>query len=249
MNNAITDRQFWKHYWTSRPGIVMPIHRSYVFHRLLGSIVSGNSIKTAVEVGGFPGYYAVFLTKYLNVRSTLLDYFVDVDIVTKVLERNGLRAGDVDVIEADLFTYESNKQYDLVLSCGLIEHFEDTEDVVRRHVQLLRNGGTLFVSLPNFTGLNGWVQRTFDVSNYEKHNIKSMNPAELIEICRRLGLQNISCKYYGKFTVWLESALEKPTAIRWFVNVLWFAGKAFTTVVPFDSKALSPYIVLTARKA
>jgi trans-aconitate methyltransferase len=249
MVNQITDRAFWEQYWRSKPDLAIRVNRNYKFHRLLRSIVSARNVKTAIELGGFPGYYAIFLTKFCHVRSTLFDYFIDEHLLRCVLERNDLQPEDVEVVEADLFNGQPLKQFDLVLSCGLVEHFEDTTDVIKRHVQLLKSGGTLFVTLPNFTGVNGWVQRRFDAANYEKHNTTCMDPALLTRVCRELGLSEVSCNYNGKFSVWLERREEKPALVRWLVKWLWFAGKAFTTVIPFDSKSLSPYIVLIARKA
>jgi SAM-dependent methyltransferase len=248
MANQITDRAFWRDYWLSKPALIVPVRRNHTFHRWLRRIVREHGIRTAIELGGFPGYYAIFLEKYLQVKSTLFDYFIDRAILGELLERNGLSQSDVDVIEADLFAFNPAREYDLVLSCGLIEHFETTAEILRRHLQFLKPGGVLFVTLPNFTGANGWVQRTFDVSNYEKHNINSMNPALLTRTCRQLGLTEIECGYYGRFSVWLERTSGQTALVRWFVRAIWFLGKAFTTIVPFESRMLSPYIVLTARK-
>jgi SAM-dependent methyltransferase len=248
MDNQITDRKFWKSYWESKPNLAVSIKKNYVFHRFLKRIVQNNSVKTVIELGGFPGYYALFFKKYFGIKSTLFDYFIDEDILTKVLEKNGLMAKDVEIIEADLFNYKPEKKYDLVLSCGLIEHFEDTKDIISRHVQFLNPGATLFITLPNFTGINGWVQRKFDLPIYEKHNIKSMDPQLLTNICRELNMNEIQASYYGGFNVWLENKQKKPFLTKLLVKLMWFVGKAFVTVIPFNSRGLSPYIVLIAKK-
>lgn len=248
MSNQITDRKFWIDYWQSKPDLAILIKKNYVFHKLIRQIIQANNINEAIELGGFPGYYAIFLKKYFNIKSTLFDYFIDAGILQKVLAKNDLKINDVEAIEADIFNYQPDKKYELVLSCGLIEHFEDTKDIIPRHVRFLGPGGVLFISLPNFTGLNGWVQRKFDMSNYEKHNIKSMDPELLMKICRELNLSEVNSNYYGKFTVWLENKKEKSVLINFFVKCIWFAGKSLTTIIPFESKILSPYIILTAKK-
>lgn len=248
MDNLLTDRNFWVKYWESKTDLSVIIPENYTFHRQLADIVSNNKVKTAIELGGFPGYYAVFLKKYLKLDVTLLDYFVHPPITHQLLKTNGLVADDIKVIEADLFNYETPIQYDLVLSCGLIEHFLDTEDIIKRHIALVKQGGTLFITLPNFRAVNGWFQKKFDKENYDKHNIDSMDPALLASICEKAGLKDIKSSYYGKFSVWLENEKEKSTGVRLFKKLAWLTGKVFTKIIPFESKNLSPYIILTAKK-
>jgi len=248
MENLLTDRQFWVNYWESKTDLSVTIPSNYLFHRQLADIVKANNVKTAIELGGFPGYYAVFLKKYLKLDVTLLDYFVHPPITQQLLKTNGLADDDIKVIEADLFNYQSTQQYDLVLSCGLIEHFLDTEDIIKRHIALVKTGGTLFITLPNFTAVNGWFQKKFDKENYNKHHIDSMNPVLLASICEAEGLQAITSGYFGKFSVWLENEKQKSASVRLFKKIVWLSGKVFTKILPFESKALSPYIVLTAKK-
>lgn len=248
MENLLTDRNFWVKYWESKTDLSVVIPSNYVFHRQLAEIVNEENVKTAIELGGFPGYYAVFLKKYLKLDVTLLDYFVHPPITQKLLQTNGLKADDIKVIETDLFTYETPLQYDLVLSCGLIEHFLDTEDIIKRHIAFVKPGGTLFITIPNFTAVNGWFQKKFDKENYDKHNIKSMNPALLASICEKAGLTEVKCGYYGKFSVWLENEKEKSAGVKLLKHAIWTVGKVITKLVPVESKSLSPYIVLTAKK-
>jgi trans-aconitate methyltransferase len=161
MSNLLTDRDFWVKYWESKTDLSVVIPENYLFHRQLADIVNKENVKNAIELGGFPGYYAVFLKKYLKLDVTLLDYFVHQPITEQLLKANGLAANDIKIIETDLFKYQPQQQYDFVLSCGLIEHFLDTEDIIKRHIAFLKPGGTLFITLPNFRSVNGWFQILF----------------------------------------------------------------------------------------
>jgi len=248
MGNELTDRAFWANYWESKKGLAFRVPANYTFHQQLKDIVDQNRVKTAIELGGFPGYYAIFLKKYLGLKTTLFDYYIHRGVLKEVLAANDLTEKDIDVIEGDLFNYQPAAQYDLVLSCGLIEHFNDTKDIIARHLPFLKPGGTLLITLPNFTGVNGWVQRKYDISNYEKHNIGSMNPQLLADYCKELGLKNIKANYYGKFSIWLENREEQSGFTKAFIKALWFAGKIATKLVPVESKKLSPYIVVKAIK-
>jgi len=248
MSNQLTDRQFWTQYWESKTDLIFPIKPDYLFHQQLKDIVASGGVKSAIELGGFPGYYSIFLKKYLHLDTTLLDYFVHPDILKDLLRANQLSASDISVIETDLFNYTPEKQYDLVLSCGLIEHFHDTRDILARHVQFMKPDGKLFITLPNFKSVNGWVQKTFDRSNYDKHNIRCMDLQLLSNAAHELGLKNVKVGYYGGFSVWLENRKEKSAITKAFIKALWYAGKIPTKVLGFESKALSPYIILTATR-
>ncbi|RWU06202.1 class I SAM-dependent methyltransferase [Pedobacter chitinilyticus] len=248
MANLLTDRDFWVKYWESKTDLSVTIPENYLFHQQLKEIAKQNQVQTAIELGGFPGYYAVFLKKYLKLDVTLLDYFVHQPITHQLLQANGLAKDDIHIIETDLFNYEPAQHYDLVLSCGLIEHFNDTEDIIRRHISFLKPGGTLFITLPNFKAVNGWFQKNFDKENYDKHNINCMDPQLLKQIVENAGLKVSSAKYFGKFSIWLENEKEKSAGVRMFKKASWLIGKVFTKIFPFDSKQLSPYIVIEAKR-
>lgn len=248
MSNLLTDRDFWVKYWESKTDLSVVIPENYLFHRQLTDIVKKDKVKTAIELGGFPGYYAVFLKRYLKLDVTLLDYFVHLPITEQLLQTNGLAKNDIHIIETDLFKYEPEKQYDLVLSCGLIEHFNDTVDIINRHIAFVKPGGTLFITLPNFKALNGWFQKNFDKENYDKHNMDCMNPSLLAKICEDAGLEVVQSRYFGRFSLWLENEKQKSLGLRLLKKSLWLTGKLFTKVFAFDSKLLSPYIILEAKK-
>lgn len=249
MANELTDRAFWTNYWESKSNIASSIPRKYLFHELLGQIAKEEGCKNAIELGGFPGYYTVFLQKHLNIKSTLLDYFVHPGIVSNLCQANQLKSTEIGIIETDLFAYTPQTHYDLVLSCGLIEHFKDTRDILARHVQFLEPGGTLFISLPNFRGINGWVQKTFDRENYDKHELACMDPQLLQSIVEEMGLEVRYAHYYGKFSVWLEQKEKQTLLSKLLVKSIWFMGKVWSKIVPVETRALSPYIVLRAKKA
>jgi trans-aconitate methyltransferase len=248
MEQNLTDRSFWKAFWESRKGLLFYIKPNYVFGDILATLIAEKNIKNAIELGGFPGYYATYLKKYQKLDTTLFDYYIHQELINQLLEKNGLKPGDINIIEADLFKYQPEKLYDMVLSFGLIEHFNDTKAIIESHLQFLKPGGVLFITLPNFKSVNGWVQRNFDKENYDKHNINSMDLQLLKDSCKQLGLKEIESYYHGRFTVWLENKSEQSKVAKAIVKAIWFAGKIATRIVPVESKSLSPYIVLKAVK-
>lgn len=248
MDQKLTDRQFWADFWESKKGLIFEIDKDYVFGKRLLELTRDRKYTSAVELGGFPGYYSVFLKKHGKLDEVaLFDYFIHQPIIDKLAEKNGVQSGDIRIIENDLFNYIPERKYDLVLSFGLIEHFENTRDIISRHLNFLNPGGTVFITLPNFRGINGWVQRNFDPENYEKHNIGSMNLKLLHGIASELGLKDVKTSYHGGFSIWLENKEKQPGFVKGFVKGLWFAGKVWSKMCPFESRVLSPYIVLEGR--
>lgn len=248
MDQNLTDRSFWKAFWESKKDLIFSIKPDYYFGSIMAKLIAEKKIKTAIELGGFPGYYSTYLKKYQHLDTTLLDYFVHADLINQLLIKNGLQPGDIHIIEADLFNYQPEQLYDMVLSFGLIEHFSDTKDILKRHLQFLKPDGVLFVTLPNFKGVNGWVQRTLDRENYDKHFIESMNLQLLASYCRELGLRDVEAYYHGRFSVWLENRSQQGAFAKALVKTIWLAGKVFTKIVPVETKMLSPYIVVKAIK-
>lgn len=247
--NELTDRLFWEGYWESKTDdLQKEIPKKDIFYPVFQELIDKNKIHSAIELGGFPGYYTIYLKKTTDIKVSLLDFFIHKKITKQLFEANGLQENSIEIIEADLFNYTPEKQYDLVFSFGLIEHFEDTKDVVLRHLPFLKNEGTLLITLPNFNSVNGWFQKHFDRKNYDIHNIKSMDIVLLKSIVQNAGMKNVQCNYYGQFSVWLEDEKNRPLTVRILKKIVWILGKIFSKTIRINTKALSPYIVLTATK-
>jgi len=161
---------------------------------------------------------------------------------------NGLEENDIDIVEADLFNKKNNRKFDLVFSNGLIEHFENTQEIIDIHASYLNDGGTLYISLPNFRGLNGWLQKNFDKENYEKHYIECMNTALLKNVSENIGLKNVKVFYFGKFMIWLENIQQKSGVFQVGFKTLWLCFKVIFKLIPIETKWFSPYIVIIATK-
>jgi cyclopropane fatty-acyl-phospholipid synthase-like methyltransferase len=248
MNNQLTTRQFWLDYWESKTDLVFEVSDSYMFTSILTQLVSQNQSKTLLEIGGFPGYFSVWAKRKLNLNATLLDYVVHQRILNELEIENQLSPNTIGVIEADLFAYTPKEKFDLVVSNGLIEHFKDTKNIIEKHTEQLADKGVLLITLPNFRGLNGWFQKTFDPENYSKHNINCMDIQLLEKICKELNLKNIQIYYNGRFMLWLENENQKSIVARLLKRVLWLPIKIFFKIIPIETKAFSPYIVITANK-
>lgn len=245
---AITSREFWRGYWQAKGELATVIPERFPLTEILDDVLRRHHVRTSLELGGFPGHYALWLRKYRGVAAELLDFVIDRQQFAALLKTNGLAPDAVRTIEADLFTHLPDKRYDLVYSLGLVEHFTDTRAILEKHLAYLADDGVLLIEIPNFRGLNGLVQKTFDRDVYDKHNIACMDPRVLRKTCEELGLVIERADYHVRFGVWLEAAETRPRLLRWAVSSLSLLGQAAFKFVPFKSPQFSPYIVLVARR-
>ena len=237
-NNNITDQAYWDAYWAN-----------YRFDKIPGKVVFGKFMpqlsrgKSFIEIGGFPGVFAAWFYRHGIPDVTVLDFHMNLDIVRNFEKINGLPENSIRCIHTDFFAFSSQKKYDVVFSSGFIEHFEDTKDVIKRHVDLLSENGQLLILIPNFLGLNGMIQRRLDKENLEAHNLKSMEIPYLKETMRSFNLRDVRVEYIGKPMVWLEPKPGNKSKQKW-VKIVSYAIK----LIPVKSRTFSPFIVIYARK-
>lgn len=233
---TLTDRNYWKEYWKNYEYGKIP--SKVPFKKFLPKL---HEINSFIEIGGFPGVYAAYFYKRGCPDVSLLDFYIDKNIVNKFEKINNIPENTINCIESDFFQFETGKRYDFVFSYGFIEHFENTKDVIARHCALMNpeEKGRLLILLPNFRGLNGCIQYLFDKKNLKAHNLNSMNITLLKQTVTELGLKNISVEYTRKPMIWLEPK-NKNMLLRKMVKLLSFILKLF----PVRCRLLSPFIMI-----
>jgi hypothetical protein len=239
MQNKLTDRALWAEYWSNYKYEKVP--SKTVYDKYLPPLKSCNSF---VEIGGFPGINSAYFYKKVCKDVTLLDFYVDNTIVSKFEEINKIPKNSIKCIESDFFLFESTKNYDIVFSLGFIEHFEDTKDIIKRHIKLLSDNGNLLIILPNLRGLNGFIQWLFDRKNLRIHNLESMKIKNLEVIMKETGMKSWSIDYTRKPIVWLE---PKPGLMNAIGRKLVKCFSYFIKLFPIKCRLLSPYIIISAK--
>lgn len=240
--NTLTTRQFWLDYWRNVRS--QPVPRQVFFSSLLDRFPPAPA--RFLEIGGFPGTYSAYFRKYLGYEVSLLDFVIAPEVVAEVERVNGLAPETIRCIEGNLLERSPSPDFDVVFSAGFLEHFRETETLFSRHCDYLAPGGTLFISMPNFRGVSGWVQMCLDPANYAAHNLECMEPALLRSLAEKAGLENVRVEYHGVPHLWLEQTARGGRPVRRLVALLsallqrsgeWLHGRWF-----------SPYLVITATK-
>ena len=237
-DNKITDKEYWDDYWSNYQYDSIP--QKLVFEKYMPLLTQG---KNFIEIGGFPGLFAAAFYQRGVKDITILDFYINREIISNFEVKNSLPAGAIKFIESDFFEFKSDIKYDIAFSYGFVEHFEDTKDVIARHINLVSKNGQLLMLIPNFLGLNGMIQRRFDKQNLDAHNLKAMDLDYLKEVMQSFGLKNFSVEYIGKPMLWLEPKPENRSNRIW-VKLLSYLIK----LIPIKSKLLSPFIVIYAER-
>ena len=244
VGKEITSTGFWSKYWKSKNKKVdgLEVPEGFLFHDVLSKFISKERKITFLEIGGFPGQWSIFFAKYWQAEVALLDRYIDEKEIGALMKANSVE--NINIIEGDIFELDVSAQYDVVMSAGFIEHFSDLSGVIGKHVEYLAPNGTLVLTVPNFLGLNGWLQKLFDRQNYEMHSLESMCSDRLAHAVRSHNLEITYINYYGKFGLWLENIEEKP---KWIGLLIRFAVRLGRKILKFESRFFSPYLIVIAR--
>jgi 2-polyprenyl-3-methyl-5-hydroxy-6-metoxy-1,4-benzoquinol methylase len=166
---------------------------------------------SVVEIGSAPGEHLV----KLNEAFGLVPYGIEYSASGVEVNQATFRAGGIDpanVIEMDFFSDECLERYrdsfDVVVSRGFIEHFEDAASVVDRHLALLKPGGLLIVSIPNLQGVNRALTRLFHKELIPMHNLEIMSMRAFERLFDHRKVKPLVCSYVGTFSFYLFNTPE-----------------------------------------
>ena len=153
---------------------------------------------TILEIGGAPGQFLAYFSKEFGYVPYALDYS---DAGCQKLRENfKLLNLEVHVIQRDFFEDLSDlPKFDIVFSSGFIEHFMDLEDVVERHLNLLKNGGLLVLGVPNFNGINRVVLNQLAPKLLSMHNLNNMDHKNWANFENKFNIEVLFRNFIGGF--------------------------------------------------
>jgi 2-polyprenyl-3-methyl-5-hydroxy-6-metoxy-1,4-benzoquinol methylase len=164
-----------------------------------------------LEVGSAPGEFLVQLNKTFG----FVPYGVEYSEIGVELNKEEFANNNIDpnnVIHADFFSNEFHSRYkgyfDIVISRGFIEHFTDVENLIDKHLNLLKKGGHLIVSIPNLRGINYFLSWFFNKEVIAIHNLDIMEKDRFSKLFQKENLSPLFCDYYGTFDLTLFNTKE-----------------------------------------
>jgi len=199
MKDDLTDAEFWSSMHSNKnmdEGRVSAwfrnkIHWKYdrMICRMLDAVGKGEA--DIVELGCAPGTILERIHRLRpQCRLAGVDFSEDgIDITKKRLGALGI---DADIHCGDFRTVRLPKQYDVAVSFGLIEHFDNPVEILEYHKNLVTPGGLVAVSVPNFSPpVVQNLLRRFDSDILGTHNLTIMNEKALARALELCGLEDI----------------------------------------------------------
>lgn len=161
---------------------------------------------TVVEIGSAPGEHLIKLNKTFGLVPYGIEYSdAGVEVNRAVFGASGL--DPENVIQTDFFSDEClascRERFDMVISRGFIEHFDDAARVVDRHLELLKPGGLLVVTIPNLRGVNRLLTSLFHPELIPMHNLKIMSKLPFFQLFDTIKVRPLACQYVGTFSFYL----------------------------------------------
>lgn len=260
-------KKYWDDSWAASklPDAMNPANMSldnYVsrrFHGLFVNLFDGLQTRSLrlLEVGCAKSVWLPYFAKEYGFEVCGLDYSpVGCQMATQMLKANGVEA---EIVCADLFKPPQSmlESFDVIVSFGVVEHFEDTSACISAISALLKPGGILITSVPNMVGWIGSIQKYVNEPVYNIHRL--VDPSVLADSHRVAGLTVTECDYFMATNFAVNNLAGITTnnlvgfAKRVFLAFLvrismitWVIEARFGFLQP--NKLTSPYINCVARK-
>jgi 2-polyprenyl-3-methyl-5-hydroxy-6-metoxy-1,4-benzoquinol methylase len=229
----------------------------FVWDVLFPTYLSDGLNGKILEIGSAPGHHVVRFAKMFGMEPFGIEYAEDGVIVNKeTFVKNEFDPNNV--IHADFFSDDITDKYqsyfDVVMSRGFIEHFDDPKSVITRHVNLLKPGGRIIVSIPNIKGLNYIAFHFLNKHVIDIHNLNIMSLVAFKKIFDDIGLECQFCDYCGTFETGLYSS--DGSSFSNFVKRLLWRIQIILNIVLFtiagrrglDCRWWSPYLFFIGKK-
>lgn len=243
--NEKTEVGHWDAAWARRPRMRFPIPLDIgtrnVLLLLRRYVRPGMSY---IELGCAPGKIMSWVGREIESTVHGIDYSpTGVDVARWLTNGLGI-ASDIRCEDATRTSFPAGT-FDLVFSCGLIEHFDDPRPMVAAHVALLAPGGVAVIAVPNYSGPYLALQKRCDPANLAIHNLDIMNPPAMLSLAPSSSGLTARSFVFGRFSPWLISMGTQwgapGKAMSWLLNFL-------SHLQPVDIPSLCPLVVLEVRR-
>jgi SAM-dependent methyltransferase len=172
----------------------------------------------------------------------------------RALEAVGAATDGIELGRIEEWTPRHADEFDAVISFGLVEHFDDLDEIVRQHFACTRPGGRVCIAAPNLSSVNlAWARATAPgVMSWHR----PISVAAVAASCERSGGRVVAREHLGgpRLFAYPDVTGARAVAARSLRKLVNGAGEALDRASPAAAAAvagrvLSPYFVVAAIRA
>jgi len=248
--NSLTSKKYWDTTWknTRLPIEIKKSNNLYInsILNVFDTYLPVDKDLTILEIGGAPGGFLVYMAKNYGYQISALDYsMIGCTLLKenfKLLNLNG------HIFQKDLFHDDLSKipKFNIVYSLGFIEHFLNLENVIKKHLELLKEGGILLIGTPNFLGINYYFLKIMSPIKLSRHYLSSMDIENWESFEKKYNLKIIFKEYIGGYEPRIYS-FENRNIFTLLLYGIFKVVKVFTDKIKFlrriNSKKWSSYVI------
>jgi len=231
------------------------IGRFYLFKKIEKYLSKKNGLKI-LEVGCAPGFNLIDFNKKFGYDCYGIEYTEHGAKITQDLFiSRGLDPNKI--IHGDFFDNKIVDKYncffDIVYSLGFIEHFDNPEEVIKKHLDLLKEDGILIITIPNLKGVNLLFTKLLykEVIKIHNLNIMSIDKFKLL-FEKNPDLKTLYCNYLGTVNLGLYMVPQDASILSKFVYKIFQVFQVLLNPIvaklPLENKWTSPYLIYIGRK-
>jgi cyclopropane fatty-acyl-phospholipid synthase-like methyltransferase len=183
----------------------------------------------------------IYINKEFGYRVDGLDYSDNMEYVRANLSYNGIP--NAELFRADFFEFVPAKKYDLVLSGGFAEHFDDHELVVRKHAEWAKPGGLVVIIVTNLTHIHRLLCGWFAPDVLRIHRFPLMRRKVMRQMLEKAGLRVLHCEYHKTFRPTYQLPRIMDFLVRTVRKLLQVSG-----LDDIGNRFGSPYLISVSRK-
>ena len=224
--NILTDKELWaKEIEKLELPVVLnrDIRSDRIFIKIFEQYFStgDGSQKKVLEIGCNPGKFLIYFKQYLKFNISGIDYDEIGCAITKENLKSANISGNIKI--QDILSYKTKEKFDVVLSCGFIEHFKNDvlKKVLKTHLELLNTNGKLFLSVPNFRYFNYIAAYLLRRGILKFHNLEVMQKSFLESFAEENNLNIEFIAYFGGIHIG-GIKFNKNNKLKWLINELVF---------------------------
>ncbi|MFM8454712.1 MAG: class I SAM-dependent methyltransferase [Gammaproteobacteria bacterium] len=221
-------------------------------HAFFKNLLKDKKKFSVLEIGCANSIWPIYFHQYFNADVYGLDYSEVGCEKSRALLKHYHIPGEIYC--ADLFSppAELLQKFDLVVSFGVVEHFENTAHCLKSCSDFVKPGGTLLTLIPNIPSIIGFIQKFVDREVYDVHMpltkkkmfVAHASAALELAHCDYFMSMNLSVVNSGsfshhRFNPLLRHLLSGASKVSWILE-------KYGLKIP-KNRLTSPYIMTVAK--